>query len=129
MNYVLLKQLHLSLALLSISGFAVRWWWRARNSSLSNHPAIRIAPHVLDTVFLITGIILAALSGFYPWSDAWLAAKIGGLLAYIILGMLAMSFTSKPARNLAFALALLTFAWVISVAYTKSAAGFFQVFT
>lgn len=93
---------------------------------MSGHRVTRIAPHVVDTLFLLTGIMLAGVSAQYPWSDVWLGAKIGGLVVYIAFGMAAMSLKSRLGQSVAFILAVLTFAWIVTVARTKSPLGFIQ---
>lgn len=129
MDYGILKLLHASLAVISISGFALRWGWMRAGSSLLQHRVTRTLPHVVDTLFLASGLWLAAILHQYPFVHGWLTAKVLGLLAYIILGSLALKRARTPlAQVLAFSAALLVFAWVTSVARSKSAAGFLAVF-
>ena len=61
-----------------------------------------------------------------PGSTPWLLAKIMGLLLYIGLGMVALRPGQPLTRRvLAWLAALATFAWIVSVAMTKSPLGFF----
>ena len=125
MNYLLLKQIHMSLALVSISGFILRWCWRMTQSPLAETRAVRIVPHVVDTLFLTTAILLSLLSQDGALSPAWYSAKIAGLVLYILLGMIAMRTAPTPRRSLpAFIAAVLVFGWIASVAKTKSPLGF-----
>ena len=83
---------------------------------------VRVVPHVVDTVLLASAIALAVISGQYPLAHGWLTAKIAGLIAYIVLGSIAL----KRGRTLgiritAFCSAVLVFAYIIAVATTKSA--------
>lgn len=115
----------MALAGLSVSGFILRWQWRMRSLPLAMKPATRVIPHVVDTLFLGTAVWMIALLGQTPVSPAWLTAKLTGLVAYILLGMLAMR--SAPGGRLAvpaFFAALAAFGWVVSVAVYKSALGF-----
>ena len=91
MDYVLLKQVHISLAIISIAGFVLRWGGSMRGSTLAHHRLTRIAPHVVDTLFLTSALLLAYTIGQYPFTSGWLTAKVIGLLAYILLGATAMS--------------------------------------
>ena len=86
---------------------------------------VKVAPHVIDTVLLGSALTLVYLSGQYPWEHAWLAAKIIGLLTYIILGAVALKRgkTEKLRRN-CFILAVLCFAYIVSVALTRQALPF-----
>lgn len=123
--YTTLKFLHLSLALVSISGFVLRWAWMKSGSALLQHRLTRIVPHVVDTLFLASGIWLTLIIHQYPLVHAWLTAKTIGLLAYIVLGSLALKRARTPAgRTVALLAALLVFAWIATVARSKSAAGF-----
>ncbi len=125
MDYVLLKQVHMSFALASITGFMLRWNWRIHGSQLAQLRLTKIAPHVIDTLFLGTGVALTFTINQYPFSTAWLTAKIIGLLVYIVLGMVAMSAKiSGPWRVVAFLAALSTFGWIVTVALSKSPWGF-----
>ena len=124
MNYLLIKQLHMVLALVSVCGFVLRWQWQVRSHPLSRHPLTRVAPHVVDTLLLLLGVALVWLSGLLPWQVPWLAAKLTGLLVYILLGMAAMSVTSRTGKIAAFGFALITFTWMVSVALTKHPMGF-----
>jgi uncharacterized membrane protein SirB2 len=125
MNYVLLKQVHVFFALASIIGFILRWNWKMGGSRLSQMKLTKTAPHVIDTLFLTTGVALAFTINQYPFSTAWLTAKITGLLVYIMLGMFAMSDKiSRPWRVTAFLAAISTYAWILTVARFKSPWGF-----
>jgi len=125
MSYAALKILHMSLALISISGFVLRWVWLNSNSRMFRHKLTRVLPHVIDTLFLATGIWLAIVISQYPLSHGWLTAKVLGLIAYVIVGSIAMKDKNEPLiRTIAFIGALVIFAWIVSVARTKSAWGF-----
>jgi len=125
MSYVLLKQVHVSFALASIIGFVLRWNWSISGSHLSRLRLTKTAPHVIDTLFLTTGVALTFSINQYPLANAWLTAKITGLLVYIVLGMFAMSGRlSKPWRVTAFFAAISTYAWILSAARFKSPWGF-----
>ena len=97
-----------------------------RGSALAGSRWTRVIPHVVDTLFLATGILLAISIGQYPWTVPWLAAKLGGLVLYIVLGMIAMSARASGFRIAAFACALLTYGWIVSVARLKTPLGLFH---
>ena len=125
MNYVLLKQVHVTFALVSIMGFLLRWTWKIRGSQLSQLRLTRAVPHIIDTLFLATGVALAFSIKQYPLSADWLTFKVAGLVVYIVLGWFAMSVrVSRPWRVTAFLAAVSTYAWILSVARFKSPWGF-----
>lgn len=126
MNYLLLKQVHIAFAVVSLTGYAMRWSWRSAGSVLARHRLTRIVTHLVDTLFLLTGVLLIITTAQYPWNTAWLAAKLCGLLVYILLGMAAMSARSGRLRLAAFISAVSVFAWIGSAALLKSPWGFLQ---
>lgn len=123
MSYLFFKNIHTLLALLTISGFAIRGYWMITNSGKLQHRMTRVAPHILDTVFLLSGIAMLVLLSLNPLSQSWLLAKFAGLIAYILLGTVAVRRGStRQVRLLAFVGALSAFAYVVGVALSKSPA-------
>ncbi|MDH3611656.1 MAG: SirB2 family protein [Gammaproteobacteria bacterium] len=118
---MILKAFHTIFAALTISGFLVRGYWMMTGSALLQKRAARIAPHVIDTLFLISGIWLIVALNLAPMQHAWLLAKFAGLIGYIGLGMVAMRFGRTPQiRVIAFVGAVAAFAYIVGVALTKS---------
>lgn len=127
MDYLLLKQVHIACAVLSIAGFAARGAMVLRESPLLDARVVRVAPHVVDSVLLGSAIALAWLSGQYPFAQSWLTAKVLALAAYIALGAIALKRGRSPAaRRAAFALALATVLYIVSVALTRDPWGYFR---
>jgi len=125
MDYLLLKQVHIASALLSIGGFAIRGMLMLRDSTLLQSRFARVAPHIVDTVLLASAIALAWLSGQYPFAQGWLTAKLLALIAYVALGTVALKRgRSKLTRGVAFALALGTVLYIVSVAVSRNPQGF-----
>ncbi len=123
MSYLFIKNIHTLLALLTISGFVVRGYWMMTNSGRLQQRMTRIAPHILDTVFLGSGITMLVLLSLNPLSQSWLLAKFAGLVAYILLGAVAIRRGStRKVRLLSFVGALSAFTYVVGVALSKSPA-------
>jgi len=121
--YMALKHLHMTCVGLSLLGFVLRGVWMMTGSDRLKARATRVLPHMIDAVLLGSAI---ALVSFYDAVPNWVWAKVAGLLIYIVLGTVALKRgKTRNARLAAFALALLTFAWIVSVALSKSPAGFF----
>ena len=93
------------------------------NSGRLQQRMTRIAPHILDTVFLGSGIMMLVLLSLNPLSQSWLLAKFAGLIAYILLGAVAIRRGStRKVRLLSFVGALSAFTYVVGVALSKSPA-------
>ena len=95
----------------------------ARDSDLLAHRITRIAPHVVDTLFFVTGVWLVISLNLPVLGSPWLMAKLGGLVVYIVLGTIALRpGRSMPVRLVAFVAALSVFAYIVGVAISKSPA-------
>lgn len=125
MLYLAIKHLHVTCVALSISGFCLRGFLHLRKSALAGRRWLRIAPHVNDAILLTAAIVLTILIGQYPLIDAWLTAKVFGLIAYIILGALALGAGRSPRLRIGAGLAaVFVFGWIVTVALTKDPLGF-----
>lgn len=124
MLYVVLKHLHVTCAVISISGFFLRGVWMLTDSPLLNRRWVRIVPHVNDTLLLAAAIGLSIAVGQYPLVHGWVTAKVLGLLGYIGFGMFALRRGRSKALRTAFWLAALaTAGYVVSVALTRDPRG------
>jgi len=121
MLYLILKYAHVVAAVTTISGFVLRGYWMLVDSKKLQHPVTRIAPHIIDTVFLLAGIGLIWLLYLEPLKQPWLIAKFTGLVVYVLLGTVAIRRgPTKQIRTIAFASAVAVFAYIVGVALTRS---------
>lgn len=119
--YLILKSLHETCALLTICGFLLRGYWMLQDSPLLKQKAVKIVPHVIDTLLLLSAIGLLAVLGFELIRQAWLIHKITLLVVYILLGMIALGDKySKPIKVAAFVGAVVVFAYIVGIAVSKS---------
>lgn len=120
-----LKAAHVASAAASLALFVLRGAWMIGAPHRLKRRWVRVVPHVIDTVLLVSAIALAVMIGNYPGTHGWLTAKVAGLFAYIVLGSIALKLgRTRGVRIAAFAAALAMFAYIVSVAITKSPAGF-----
>jgi len=128
MDPLLVKTIHQAAVALSFLGFVARGIGAFSGASWVQERLARTLPHVVDTVLLLSALALAWLYRLDPTATPWLRAKVIGLVLYVVLGMLAL----KPGRPMAlrgaaWVAALLVFAWIVSVAITKSPLGFLSL--
>lgn len=90
-----LKHLHITLAVLSISLFTLRFIWTLMNSTKLQAKWVKITPHIVDTLLLAIGVVMAVKYSINPMEQLWLGEKILALFAYIFTGY----YTLKLARN------------------------------
>lgn len=121
MTYFALKHLHVTFAALSGLLFLVRGIWMLSNSQRLQQRWVKIVPHVVDTLLLASAIGLVAWSSQYPGQQAWLTAKVAALVAYIVLGVIALKRgRTRQVRVAAFVGALACFLYIVAVAVTKN---------
>ncbi len=130
MTYLLLRQLHTLLAVITIVGFLLRGYWMLTGSDKLQQPITRIAPHVVDTAFLFSGVAMLLTISLNPLSQSWLVAKFAGLVLYILLGSVAIRRgPTLRIRALAFVAAVSAYAYVVGVALAKSPASWIRYLT
>ena len=124
MDYAAWKLLHQGAVALSITGFVARGLGSFTQAAWVRQRVARTAPHVVDTLLLLSALVMAWTLRLTPGNAPWLTAKIAGLLLYIGLGLLALRpGRPLPLRIAAWAAALGVFGWIVSVAITKQPLG------
>lgn len=120
--------IHVGCALLSVSGFALRWYWRLTDDPRLASTVAKRLPHIIDTVLLGSAVGMLVIWRVWPWQADWLLAKIIALLVYIGLGMVALRFgRTRSQRAVAGVMALFAAAYIVTVAFTKSPLGLFAL--
>lgn len=126
--YLPIKNLHMSLAMLSLVGFIIRGWWAINSSALLQQRWIKITPHIVDTLLLTTAVLLMIILGQHPGNQNWILAKIVALVFYIGFGTLAIKRApSKASKALFLILAIATFSYIIGVAIAHHPASWLQL--
>ncbi len=128
-TYLAIKYLHVLLAILTISGFILRGIWMMSDSPRIDSPGARVVPHVVDTLLLLSGVAMVTLLSLNPLAHAWLMAKFVAIVAYVLLGTIAIRRGStREQRLIAFAAALSVFAYTVGAAVMKSPASWLAWF-
>ena len=121
MTYELLRTVHIGAVMLSLSLFLLRGTWMLLQSPQLQVRWAKIVPHVVDTVLLASAIALTLTTSQYPFVQSWLTAKVLALVAYIILGSIALKRgRTKSQRAAAFVAALVLFGYIVLVARAHS---------
>jgi len=130
MLYWITKSLHMITAIATILGFVLRGYWMMTESDRLQLRITRIAPHIIDTIFLLSGIALVFMLHLNAFTQPWLLAKFAGLIAYIVLGTIALKRgATRQIRVVAFVAALAVFGYIVGVATTKSPASWLALFS
>lgn len=121
MSYIAFKHLHVTFAGLSLLLFLLRGFWMLRDSAALNQRWVKIVPHLIDTLLLVTALVMVFWSSQYPFVQHWLTAKLIALIAYIVLGTIALKRgKTKSTRVAALIGALVVFAYIVVVAVTRN---------
>jgi uncharacterized membrane protein SirB2 len=118
--YFIVKNIHLATVAITYGLFFLRGVWMILDSPRLNDRWARILPHVNDTILLMAGLWLAVLIGQYPFVHDWLTAKFFSLIAYIVLGTMALKRGKKKGTRIAAWLAAqIALFYMVLVALTR----------
>ena len=124
--YLVLRNVHIACAILTIMLFVLRGSLMLANSAWQQNVVLRYLPHAVDTVLLTTALMLTTVIRQYPFAAGWLTAKVALLIAYIVLGSIALKRgRTRQVRVVAFVAALATVAFLVSVARAHHPLGIF----
>jgi uncharacterized membrane protein SirB2 len=126
LDYFTIKHIHVTSLAASYTLFFIRGVWMMRASPMLARTWVRVVPHVIDTILLASAIVLVVMLRQYPFVAGWLTAKVLGLIAYILIGTVALKRgKTKAVRVSAWLAAQAVFFYIVSVALTKNPLGAF----
>lgn len=115
--YPQIKHLHIFVALLSGSLFAVRGGFALAGARWPQALPVRLLSYSIDTALLTAAMMLLTILPWSMFANGWLFAKIVLIVVYVVLGVLAMRPRRRTrARVVYYAAALLTFAAIYGIA-------------
>jgi len=85
-----IKMLHVTTVIVTGSLFLLRYVWMLQGRLAQRGAWVRTLPHYNDTLLFLSGLTMAYLIGQLPMQAPWLTTKLFVLLAYILLGSLAL---------------------------------------
>ncbi|HEX9207742.1 MAG TPA: SirB2 family protein [Steroidobacteraceae bacterium] len=124
--YLFLRQAHIGFVLASVTLFVVRGSLMLAGSPKVNAGVLRYASYGIDTMLLTAALMLTTVIHQYPFTTGWLTMKVFLLVVYVVLGSIALKRgRTRRARAVAFVAALLTVAFLYSVARAHNPLGVF----
>lgn len=112
------KLLHIVFVFSSLASFVGRVTLSQLNAELLQTKAFKITPHIIDTLLLLSGVILIFQGDWLNREWGWIASKFLLLLAYIVFGIMTMRGSGNK-RWLSFATAISCFAAIFAIAISK----------
>jgi uncharacterized membrane protein SirB2 len=123
--YLALRHAHIALALLSVGLFMVRGSLVLARSPAQDTAWLKYPSYAIDTLLLTAALMLASVIHQYPFATDWLTMKVALLVVYVVLGSIALKRgRTRRARAIAFIAALLTVAFLFTVARAHHPLGF-----
>ena len=118
--YLILKPAHVTFAVISLLGFSLRGYWMVKESALLQTKAVKILPHINDTLLLSSAIALVVMPRQYPIVVGWVSLKILLLILYIVCGTFALKHARTMAQRIKFLMAsVVVVLGIFMVAVTK----------
>lgn len=128
--YPQIKQFHIFVALLSGTLFAVRGASMLAGARWPRALPVKWLSYAIDTALLTAAMMLLTILPWAMFANGWLLAKIAMLVAYIVLGVLAMrSQRTRRDRAIFFAAALAAFAAIYGIARAHHPLGWLAMLT
>jgi uncharacterized membrane protein SirB2 len=89
--FLTLKTIHMCCALISFTGFLFRAYLMVIDSKWLNHKLILVTPHLVDTIFLLSGFSMAFVLNIGLFAQGWLTMKIFLLMFYLLFVGIALN--------------------------------------
>ncbi len=115
--YFGIKLLHIFLLIFSVILFEFRFFIKVFRG-VRPEGLLKVAPHVIDSLLLLSGVYLLMLGGLSFLEEPWLQVKLVALVLYIGFGLVAMKKTGSTA-HIGFILATVTVIYMVMTAITK----------
>jgi uncharacterized membrane protein SirB2 len=115
-----LKLFHVTTVVITGSLFLLRFVWMLQGQLEQRGAWINTLPHYNDTLLFISGLAMASILGQLPMQAPWLTSKLFVLLAYILLGSLALRRGSQRwFRGMAGVAAISCYLYIIAIALSR----------
>ena len=93
---MIVKNIHLTIISLTFIFFIINFVLTMKGSDKVNNKILKIGPHILYTLFILTFIYLVSVINLYPFVNGWASSKLGGFVIYV----LSITFALKWAKSM-----------------------------
>ena len=97
--YMAFKHLHLTAIALSLLFLILQVVAHLMDSKMKEAKWLKVLPHIINTVLIITAIGLCVTLAQYPFVHDWVTSKLIGLVAYILLAVVAVKWARTNAMR------------------------------
>lgn len=124
--YPQIKQVHVASVLASGALFALRGAGVLAGARWPRTTVVRWTSYAIDTTLLTAAMMLLTILPWAMFGNGWLAMKLVLLVAYIVLGLLALHpQRGRRAGAWFYVAALLTYGWMYTIARAHHPLGLF----
>ena len=122
--YPQIRAAHVITVLLSGGLFAARGLGVLAGASWPRHPIARYSSYTIDTALLTAALMLVSILPSALFANHWLTLKLGLVVVYIVLGMLALGRArSARGRLVSYLAAVVVFLAIVGIARRHSPLG------
>ena len=97
--YTAFKHLHLTAIALSLLFLILQVVAQVMDSKMKDAKWLKVLPHIINTVLIITAVGLCVTSAQYPFVHDWVTSKLIGLVAYVLLAIVAVKWARTNAMR------------------------------
>jgi uncharacterized membrane protein SirB2 len=127
--YLPIKTVHIVAVLISGGLFFLRGMLLLNGKSWAMSAPFRYLSYSIDTMLLTAALMLVTMLPCAVFANGWLTVKMLLLLVYVTLGSFALKRGSTPKiRRNCFVVALIVYAFMLTVARTHQPIGWFSYF-
>ena len=114
--YMIVKHLHLTIIVLTFVFFVINLTLTMKASDMAKNKFLKISPHILYTLFVVTFIYLAAMNPLelYPFVNGWASSKLAGFVFYVLSITLALKWAKNNMWRIAGAISAVF--WIVVTA-------------
>jgi uncharacterized membrane protein SirB2 len=122
--YPQIRAVHIGAVIASGSLFLLRGAAVQLGAAWAMAAPLRYLSYSIDTVLLTAALMLSTILHQYPFVHGWLTAKVVLLIAYVVLGSVALKRgRTRAARISCWIAALLVYLFIVSIARAHSPFG------
>ena len=93
--YMMIKHLHLTIIVLTFVFFVINLVLTMKASDMAKNKFLKITPHILYTLFVVTFIYLTTVIELYPFVNGWASSKLAGFVFYVLSITLALKWAKN----------------------------------
>ncbi len=97
--YMAFKHLHLTAIALSLLFLILQVVTQVMDSKMKDAKWLKVLPHIINTVLIITAVGLCVTLAQYPFVHDWVTSKLIGLVAYVLLAIVAVKWARTNAMR------------------------------